>query len=172
MKEDLLELFSGFRCPNSAASWQCKMKCPMTLSLSGKKLLEATFKSPFLFLLVPILWSPCSWNAICKNCIWIVCTLHFHLEQIFFSAVPNTWIHNGKNCHGLNNGTIEQRAKLTKQWIPKSTEPSRSNFAKLLSTNVRCFKQAAIVVAPCKIYCSYSEGTYRFLGCAELKQLL
>lgn len=36
---------------------------------------------------------------------------------------------------------------------------------------VCCFKQAAIV-APCKIYCSYSEGTYRLLGCAEPKQLL
>lgn len=76
-----------------------------------------------------------------------------------FSAAPNTWIHNGKYCHGLNNGSIEQRAKLTKQWIPNHAEPSRSNFPKLLRMDVCCFKQAAIA-APCKIYCLYSGGTY------------
>lgn len=54
MKEDL-ELFSGLSCPNSVTQWQCEMKCPVPLSLSGKKLPEAVFKSPSLCLLVPML---------------------------------------------------------------------------------------------------------------------
>lgn len=42
----------------TAAQWQCEIKCPMALFLSWKNLLEATFKSAFVFLLVPIAHSP------------------------------------------------------------------------------------------------------------------